>query len=89
MDNRTSAADSVMVLNPETIVWGELCFVRTLENLRKDSRASILCREKSPRFKACRVNGRVTIHENDVIATQLDERVQTAMEWIFNPGGKN
>jgi hypothetical protein len=45
--------------------------------------------KKAPRFNACRVNGRVTIHENDVIATQLDERVQTAMEWIFNPGGKN
>ena len=71
------AAKSVMVLNPETIVWGELYFMQTWENLKKNPRASICVWKRGPPFGAYKVNGRVTIHENDVIATQLDERVQT------------
>jgi predicted pyridoxine 5'-phosphate oxidase superfamily flavin-nucleotide-binding protein len=71
------AAKSVMVLNPETIVWGELYFMQTWENLKKNPRASICVWKRGPPFSAYKVNGRVTIHENDVIATQLDERIQT------------
>jgi uncharacterized pyridoxamine 5'-phosphate oxidase family protein len=83
------AAKSVMVMNPETIVWGELYFVQTYENLKKDPRASICVWKRSPPFNAYKVNGRVTIHENDVIATQLDERVETSHGMDFLPRREN
>ena len=70
------AGKSVMVLDPETIVWGELYFRQSYENLKQDPRASICVWKKSPPFSAYKVNGRVTIHENDEIAAQLDERVR-------------
>jgi predicted pyridoxine 5'-phosphate oxidase superfamily flavin-nucleotide-binding protein len=71
------AGKSVMVMNPEIIVWGELYFRQTYENLTKDPRASICVWKRGPPFTAYKVNGRVTIHENDEIAAQLDERVRT------------
>jgi predicted pyridoxine 5'-phosphate oxidase superfamily flavin-nucleotide-binding protein len=71
------AGKSVMVMNPDTIVWGELYFMQTYENLTKDPRASICVWKRSPPFTAYKVNGRVKIHENDEIAAQLDERVRT------------
>ena len=71
------AGKSVMVMNPETIVWGELYFMHTYENLTHNPRASICVWKRSPPFSAYKVNGRVTIHENDEIADQLDERVRT------------
>lgn len=70
------AGKSVMVMNPETIVWGELYFMQTYENLTHNPRASICVWKRSPPFSAYKVNGRVTIHENDEIAAQLDERVR-------------
>lgn len=71
------AGKSVMVMNPETIVWGELYFRQTYENLTKDPRASISVWKRGPPFTAYKVNGRVTMHENDEIAAQLDELVRT------------
>jgi predicted pyridoxine 5'-phosphate oxidase superfamily flavin-nucleotide-binding protein len=71
------AGKSVMVLNPETIVWGELYFMQTYQNLRRNPRASICVWKRTPPFSAYRVNGCVTMHENDEIAAQLDERVRT------------
>lgn len=71
------AGKSVMVMDPETIVWGELYFMQTYENLKKNPRASICIWQKSPPFTAYRINGRVTIHENDEIAARLDERVRS------------
>lgn len=71
------AGKSVMVINPETIVWGELYFMQTWENLCHDPRASICVWKKSPPFTAYKVNGRVTIHEHDEIADQLDTRMRT------------
>jgi predicted pyridoxine 5'-phosphate oxidase superfamily flavin-nucleotide-binding protein len=71
------AGKSVMVLNPETIVWGELYFMQTYENLRLNPWASLCVWKRTPPFSAYKVNGRVTIHENDEIAAQLDERVRT------------
>jgi len=65
------APKSVMVMNPETIVWGELYFMRTYENLKHNPRASICIWQKTPPFKAYRMNGTVTIHENDEIAWRL------------------
>jgi uncharacterized pyridoxamine 5'-phosphate oxidase family protein len=70
------AVKSVMVMNPEIIVWGELYFRQTYENLAQNPRASICVWKGSPPFTAYKVNGRVTIHENDAIADQLDERVR-------------
>jgi predicted pyridoxine 5'-phosphate oxidase superfamily flavin-nucleotide-binding protein len=77
------AAKSVMVLDPETIVWGELYFMQTYENLLQNPRASICVWKRSPPFTAYKVNGRVTIHENDEIAAQLDERVRTSHKMEF------
>jgi len=71
------AGKSVMVINPETIVWGELYFMQTYQNLIRTPRASICVWKRSPPFSAYKVNGRVTMHENDEIAAQLDERMRT------------
>jgi len=71
------AGKSVMVMNPETIVWGELYFMQTYENLTQNPRASICVWQKTFPFRAYKVNGGVKIHENDEIAAQLDERVRT------------
>ena len=81
------AGKSVMVINPDTIVWGELYFMQTYENLTKDPRASICVWKRSPPFTAYKVNGRVIVHENDEIAAQLDERVRTGhgMEFKAHP----
>jgi hypothetical protein len=70
------AGKSVMVMDPDTKVWGELYFRQTYENLTKDPRASICVWKRSPPFTAYKVNGRVTMHENDEIAAQLDERMR-------------
>jgi predicted pyridoxine 5'-phosphate oxidase superfamily flavin-nucleotide-binding protein len=71
------AVKSVMVINPETIVWGELYFMQTYENLTRNPRASICVWQQTPPFRAYKVNGRVTIHEHDELAAQLDERMRT------------
>jgi predicted pyridoxine 5'-phosphate oxidase superfamily flavin-nucleotide-binding protein len=77
------AGKSVMVMNPETIVWGELYFMQTYENLTRNPRASICVWQKSPPFRAYKVNGRVTIHEHDELSAQLDERVRTGHSMEF------
>jgi uncharacterized pyridoxamine 5'-phosphate oxidase family protein len=55
------AGKSVMVMNPETIIWGELYFTQTYENLTRNPRASICVWKRNPPFTAYKVNGRVTI----------------------------
>jgi len=70
------AGKSVMVRDPETIVWGELYFMQSYENLKQNPRASICVWQRRPPFKGYKVNGRVTIHENDEIAARLDGRVR-------------
>jgi uncharacterized protein len=77
------AGKSVMVMNPDTIVWGELYFMQTYKNLTRNPRASICVWKRSPPFSAYKVNGRVTIHENDEIAAQLDERVRAGHSGEF------
>ncbi|HWS21061.1 MAG TPA: pyridoxamine 5'-phosphate oxidase family protein [Methanoregula sp.] len=77
------AGKSVMVMNPETIIWGELYFMQTYENLTRNPRASICVWKRSPPFRAYKVNGWVTIHENDEIAAQLDERMRTGHRGEF------
>jgi predicted pyridoxine 5'-phosphate oxidase superfamily flavin-nucleotide-binding protein len=69
------AAKSVIVRDPETIVWGELYFMRTYENLKRHPVASLAVWRTTPPFAAYRVNGRVTIHEHDQVAAELDKRV--------------
>lgn len=70
------AGKSVMVMDPETIVWGELYFMQTYENLKKNPRASICIWQRSPPFRAYRMNGRVKIHEHDEISARLEEQVR-------------
>jgi uncharacterized pyridoxamine 5'-phosphate oxidase family protein len=82
------AGKSVMVMNPDTIVWGELYFRQTYENLKQNPRASICVWKRSPPFSAYKVNGRVTMHENDEIAAQLDERVRAGHGGEFIAGLK-
>jgi hypothetical protein len=59
-----------MVMNPETIVRGELWFMQTYENLRHNPRASICAGKRTPPFSAYKVNGTVTIHEHDEVAAR-------------------
>lgn len=77
------AIKSVMVTDPETIVWGELYFMQTYENLKQNPRASICVWKKTPPYTAYKVNGKVTMHENDEIASQLDERVRKGHKGEF------
>jgi len=69
------AAKSVMVRDPETIVWGELYFMQTYENLRQNPRASIAVWRTTPPYTAYRVNGRTVIHEHDEVSDALDKGV--------------
>ena len=71
------AAKSVTVRDAETIVWGELYFMRTYENLKRHPVASLAVWRTTPPYTAYRVNGRVTIHEHDEIAAELDRRIWT------------
>ena len=77
------AGKSVMVMDPGTIVWGELYFGQTYENLRQDPRASLCVWTRTSPAKAWKLNGTVVIHENDAIATQLDERVRASHKNAF------
>jgi len=70
------APKSVMVMNPQTLVWGELYFMRTYENLKNIPRASICVWERTPPFRAWKVNGKVTIHENDEVSARMDEEMR-------------
>ncbi len=67
------AGKSVMVRDDGTIVWGELYFMQTYENLKQNPVASICVWDRKPPFKAYKINGRVEIHENDELAAKLDE----------------
>ena len=69
------AAKSVMVRDPETIIWGELYFMQTYENLTRHPVASLCAWEWTPPFTAYKVKGRVMIHEHDEVTAMLDKRV--------------
>ena len=77
------AGKSVMVMNPETIVWGELYVGQTYENLKRDPRASLCVWKRTFPTTAYKVNGRVVMHENDAIAARLDERVRAGHKNAF------
>jgi predicted pyridoxine 5'-phosphate oxidase superfamily flavin-nucleotide-binding protein len=77
------APKSVMVMNPSTIVWGELWFMQTYENLKHHPRASICAGKRTPPFSAYRMNGKVTIHENDEVSARLDEAMRTGHPMVF------
>ena len=77
------AGKSVMVMNPETIVWGELYFGQSYENLKRDPRASLCVWKRTSPTRGYKVNGRVVIHENDEIAARLDERVRAGHKNAF------
>lgn len=66
------APKSVMVSDPSTLVWGELYFMQTQENLRHHPIASLSVWETGPPFTAYRVNGRAAIHEHDEESAALD-----------------
>jgi predicted pyridoxine 5'-phosphate oxidase superfamily flavin-nucleotide-binding protein len=74
---------SVMVMNPNTIVWGELYFMQTYENLKNNPHASICIWQRTPPFRAYRMNGTVTIHENDEVSARLDEAMRTGHPMVF------
>lgn len=69
------AAKSVLVRDPETIVWGELYFMQTYKNLRQNPVASLSVWNKTPPFTAYKVNGGVEIHEHDEITALMDKEV--------------
>jgi uncharacterized pyridoxamine 5'-phosphate oxidase family protein len=70
------AGKSVMVRDPETLIWGELYFRQTYENLIQNPIASICVWKREHPFLAYKVNGRVEIHEDDELAVQLNERMR-------------
>ena len=74
------AGKSVMVRDDETLVWGELYFMQTHENLKQNPVASICVWGRRPPFKAYKINGRVEVHEDDGLAAQVDERVRIGHE---------
>jgi len=74
------AGKSVMVRDDETIVWGELYFMQTYENLKQNPVASICVWGRRPPFKAYKINGKVEVHENDELATQMNERMRIGHE---------
>lgn len=69
------AAKSVTVRDPETIVWGELYFMQTYENLMRHPVASLSVWDWNPPFTAYKVKGRVAIHRHDEVAASLDKSV--------------
>lgn len=69
------AAKSITIRDPETIVWGELYFMQTHENLLHRPAASIAVWRTAPPFTAYRVNGRTEIHEHDEVSEALDRSV--------------
>jgi len=69
------AAKSVMVRDPETIVWGELYFMQTHENLVRHPVASLSVWEWKSPFTAYKVKGRVAIHRDDEVTALLDRSV--------------
>ena len=69
------AAKSVIVRDPETIVWGELYFMQTYENLTRHPGAALCVWEWAPPFTAYKVKGRVTIHRDDEVTAALDRSV--------------
>jgi len=77
------APKSVMVMNPETIIWGELWFMQTYENLKHNPRASNCVWQRTPPFKAWKMNGKVTIHENDEVSARMDEAMRTGHPMVF------
>lgn len=70
------AGKSVMVMDRETLIWGELYFRQTYSNLKQNPVASICVWKREHPFLADKVNGRVEIHEDDELAIQLDERMR-------------
>lgn len=79
------AGKSVMVRDHETIVWGELYFMQTYVNLKRDPVASICVWGRSPPFNAYKIKGRVEVHEDDELAAQLNERVRSGHEKAGSP----
>lgn len=71
------AAKSITVRDPETIIWGELYFMQTYENLVRHPVASLCVWEWTPPFTAYKVKGRVVIHEHDEVTAMLDRSVWT------------
>ncbi len=69
------AARSVTVRDPETIVWSELYFMHTYENLVRHPVASLCVWEWTPPFTAYQVKGRVAIHRDDEVTAALDRSV--------------
>ena len=89
LDGRPNIAPkSVLVRDPETIVWGELYRMQTYENLLHNPVASISVWKKNPPFTAFRMQGKVEIHEHD--ETRSPDG-QTGLDWTSkgfrNPDG--
>ena len=51
------AGKSSRVQDAETIIWSELYFMQTYENLKENPVASICVWERKPPFRAYKING--------------------------------
>jgi hypothetical protein len=57
--------------------------MQTYENLKNNPHASICIWQRTPPFRAYRMNGTVTIHENDEVSARLDEAMRTGHPMVF------
>ncbi|MDD1672598.1 MAG: pyridoxamine 5'-phosphate oxidase family protein [Methanomicrobiales archaeon] len=82
------AGKSLMVRDNESLIWGELYFMQTYENLLQNPVASICVWQRKPPYKAYKMNGRVEIHEDDAVADQLNEHMRMGHGADFKPRKK-
>ncbi len=69
------AAKSVRVIDPHTLIWGELYFMQTYQNLQNHPVASLCVWQWTPPYTAFKVIGHVVIHEKGKMKEELDKHV--------------
>jgi uncharacterized pyridoxamine 5'-phosphate oxidase family protein len=72
------AAKSVIVRGDEKLVWGELYFMQTYQNIKFNPVASICVWSKQSPFIAYKLNGRVEIHEDEENTIQMKKHMHTS-----------
>ncbi len=69
------AAKSVRVIDAQTLIWGELYFRQTYQNLKHHPVASICVWQWTPPYTAYKMNGHVVIWNPGKMKEELDRHV--------------
>ena len=80
---------STMVRDDETLLFTELFFRRTYENLQSNPVASICVWQHDPPYLAYRVFGRIEMQESGAIVEEMKERMRSGHPGMFLPRGDN